>query len=137
MRNAAADTETFRSYKSGSPVHWLKAQVDSIDLPPDLRAHINDLFKGHMKYFGVHPDTAQVLAYRLGCRINWARAQWELLRMKPSNPKYFTMSKVCSQWATNDLKFKPSKKIQGSEKPSRKRLPISPVSDPEGDEDEE
>ncbi len=136
-RTSEQNVAVFTRLRAGNPVTWLMDQVESLDLPTDLKAHIDQLFRGHEKYLGVDPDTAREDAYRIGCRINWARAQWELMRTDPTNPRYFTLSKVASLWATNDLKFKSRLKKDTPAGNRKKQVPRASVRSTLDDEDDD
>ncbi len=115
--------------RAANPVTWLQDMLEKSKLPASVKHHADQLFKGHTKYIGVKPDDVWHIAMRIACRINWARAQYELLQTEPSDPKHFTLSKIASMWAINEAKFKGLNRSQGGKLKRRIDLEPPPVND--------
>ena len=126
QRTQAQAERAMQDMRDANPVTWLKSVVDKAKLPPPVRAHVNQLFKKHLLFYGIDPESVLPTAKRIAAQINWIRAEYALIMSDPLDAKHFMLSKVALQWAVNMDKSNKTQTVGRSPESDRVEFPNTP-----------
>lgn len=116
-----------RARRAGNLVNWFEDQVETgKNIPEPVRAHLRRMFVKAGSTLTLPDDQAAAIALRIACRLNWLRAQHDMMSV-PTDAKHFlTLSKVAAHWATMEKKLCGTKGVKDRDEKQRKPVPTSP-----------